>query len=757
MDGTTAVKVVSLSPLPAWALAVLLLAVALGVGLASWGVRRERSAGRRWLLWTLRLLAGVLAVGFLLEPGQRKVNVARVKNRVAVLVDRSASMRFPVSKGGPSRADAVTQALQEQAPRMAALGERFGFELLGFDPELAPLSLESAASRPPDGQRTDLLGALNALKAQEVGSARKLSGVLVLSDGADTTGSLGTLDAAELKEALAGLGVAVSTAVVGQGGLEDVAVEGVKVDDFAFVRNSLTVEVAIRAQGFAGQVLPITLKREGQVIATKQVVVSQADQRSTVSFTFSPDQTGRFVYLVSAPVIPGEAITENNQKAFTLKVIRDRVRVLLVAGRPTWDERFLRGLLKQDPNVELISFYILRSNADEILAAESELSLIPFPRQEIFDTKIDTFDLIVIMNFGHAESGVSLADFRAQFDRYVKNGGALAYVGGDMSFSEARGRTPFDQLLPLEPAGPAVLADFHAKPTADGLRHPLVQVGGFGESTEALWAALPAVPGMNLTRAKPGATVLLENPDVPVGSAGAPLLAVWEVGRGRVLALGTDASWYWAFPSHAQGAPTRAYERMWGNAIRWLVRDPELTSLSVSAEAPQVDPGKPIAAVIQARTPDYQPAPNADVVVELQRADTGEVVGTQTVRAGADGVARVEFPAPGAGAYKLKAQSSRDGQPLGEAFDALAVRSLGPELSQAGTDAELLQAIAAATGGKFFTLDSLSVDELPLKEPPLVEVGRAKDEPLWDRWYWLLLLVVVAGAEWAVRRRFGYV
>jgi hypothetical protein len=28
---------------------------------------------------------------------------------------------------------------------------------------------------------------------------------------------------------------------------------------------------------------------------------------------------------------------------------------------------------------------------------------------------------------------------------------------------------------------------------------------------------------------------------------------------------------------------------------------------------------------------------------------------------------------------------------------------------------------------------------------------------LWDRWYWLTMLVVVVGLEWAVRRRFGYV
>ena len=44
---------------------------------------------------------------------------------------------------------------------------------------------------------------------------------------------------------------------------------------------------------------------------------------------------------------------------YVLKVIRDKVRALQVVGRPSWDERLLRRLLKRNPNVDLISFFIL--------------------------------------------------------------------------------------------------------------------------------------------------------------------------------------------------------------------------------------------------------------------------------------------------------------------------------------------------------------------------------------------------------------
>ena len=90
MEGTQhSWKLVSLSPLPGWALAAMCAALAAGVILACLGVWREPDLRRRALLWSLRLLAGVCALFFLLEPALRNLQVARAKNRVAVLVETS--------------------------------------------------------------------------------------------------------------------------------------------------------------------------------------------------------------------------------------------------------------------------------------------------------------------------------------------------------------------------------------------------------------------------------------------------------------------------------------------------------------------------------------------------------------------------------------------------------------------------------------------------------------------------------------------
>jgi uncharacterized membrane protein len=752
-------KLVTLSPLPVWALVLLGVGLALGIGLAAWGVRREPSRGRKVVLWTLRVAAGVAALFFLLEPGIRHLQVARMKNRVAVLVDRSASMSFPGEPGGPTRSAQVGTFLENAAPALAALQDRFTVEVYGFDPELAPVTTATLLNEPPRAGTTDILSALRSVSAGSQGS-RKLSGVLLFSDGADNT-ELATGAVGKARAALTDLNVPVSTFLVGKEALKDLAVEGLKVDDFAFVRNSLTVEVEIHGRGFSGKDIPVVLSQEGKTVASKTVRLGSSDDVQPVSFTFTPDQTGRFVYTVTVPTFPDEAVSDNNSRSFTLKVIRDRVRVLLVVGRPSWDERFLRGLLRQDANVDLVSFYILRTMSDDpgVVSQERELSLIPFPMEEIFDTKLHTFDVVIFQNFGYADPQLSIAEYERNLEQYVFKGGALVMIGGDSVLGEGRAVMPtLMQALPVEAAGPANVEPFKARLTPEGSRHPVTALGTGVSSTESAWAELPPIPGINSTRARQGATVLVDHPFHLVDGKNAPLVSVWDYGRGRALTVATDASWYWAFTSHKGGSPNRTYDRFWSNALRWLVRDPDLTTLKVTADPPSVEPGKPVGVVVSARTADYQAAQDAQVRVELFSVATQKPIAVQTGTTGPDGLVRLEFPPPAPGPYKLLGSAKKGETDLGQGEDAVAVRAVGPELSDASVRPELMAQIAKVTGGKAYRLQEVSgLPDVPLLDPPVVEVGRAKDQPLWDRWYYLVVLVALLGAEWFCRRRFGYV
>src|SRR5207248_7873057 len=343
----------------------------------------------------------------------------------------------------------------------------------------------------PQGPSTDILGALTGAAAAGTGG-RPLAGLFVASDGADNaelSEGVSQTAAAELRK----LSAPVFALPLGAQALKDLAVEKIAVDDFAFVRNQVTVDATLTARGFGSTDVPVVLRREGQVVAQKTVHIGSGQARYDAKLAFVPDRTGKFAFTVSVPVYEGEALAQNNQKSFVLKVIRDRVRVLLVVGRPSWHVRFLRQLLKRDPNVDLISFFILRTPADDTHSSQDELSLIPFPTQEIFQEQLKTFDLVIFQDFGN-RPWYHLSQYLDGIASYVRDGGALAIVGGEQALSASDfATTAIDSVLPvnLTSGGPPVdETPAQVRLTDAGKRHPMTELVSGIAANEHAWARL---------------------------------------------------------------------------------------------------------------------------------------------------------------------------------------------------------------------------------------------------------------------------
>ncbi len=67
----------------------------------------------------------------------------------------------------------------------------------------------------------------------------------------------------------------------------------------------------------------------------------------------------------------------------------------------------------------------------------------------------------------------------------------------------------------------------------------------------------------------------------------------------------------------------------------------------------------------------------------------------------------------------------------------MAVRGAGPEDADAAPRPSLLRAVAEATGGGFSALPGGGMPRLAVNDPEVVEVGRRRAVPIWDRWWTL--------------------
>jgi hypothetical protein len=329
----------------------------------------------------------------------------------------------------------------------------------------------------------------------------------------------------------------------------------------AFLKNRLQLKIVIGQRGLDGKNARVRLKKGLELVEEKEVSL----QNSLISLEFSyfPEKMGTEFFILEVDPLEGELSSLNNRVGFRINTVRDKIRLLHIGGKPSHDLRTLRGFLTRQPDVDLVSFYILRSIEDDPQARSSELSLIPFPYEELFSTELSNFDVVVLHNF----------DFNLYFRpfylvnlaQFVSQGGALLMIGGDQSFHRYR-QSPLEPMMPFSYGGPG---QFVSK--KDGVelpvQHPL---------TKDLQKAFRSLPWdfAHEVRTHPDAKTLVRF------QSGAPLVSLRQVEKGRVLAINSDQMWQMQMNP---GVDAGAYGRLMRRVLQYLTFDPELEVQEIEA------------------------------------------------------------------------------------------------------------------------------------------------------------------------------
>ena len=753
--------------------AAVLLAL---LGLSWWG-SRGASRPRRMSLLLLRGLA--LAVLFLIALGPTRVRSEgrTIRDPFVVLIDSSRSMRVQDADGA-SRAEQVGAWLDRFGDAFDELARDYDLRFFLIDEDLrawGATSPDQGAARfgqvretaaragggplggepsPSDGPGTDLGAGLFALRDALDGS--KPAGALLVSDGADRAGLGRAFDAGgaeALAPMLSGLRFPVSTWAVGSPeGPPDLAVADVHAPPFGFVRRPLTVDVDLSSRGLGAGRHLVSLRADGELLSRLEVELADGGE-GRVTFEVKPERIGYHTYAVDVPVPAGDTIPGNNHYEFTVKAVRDRTRILQVTSRPAWDVKFLRRLLKTDPHVDLVSFFILRHKMWQgHLAATQELSLIAFPYDELFTQDLQGFDLVILQNFWFG-SFASFDDrpYMESLAKYVEDGGALMMIGGDQSFGAAGyGTSPLARILPTAvPRGDFEAASFAAAPTAGGLRHPVTRLERTSEDNGARWNEMPQLSGLNpLGSLQEGAVELLT-----AGEGGPPLLAVRQVGKGRTLSFASDTSWRWALAGTGGPGGGQDHAEVWRAAVRWLVKDVEQRQIQVITDRENYRLGDTVQAQIRVLADDYSPREGAHVTGTMQPLSGGEALPIDGITDAA-GQVTAALAADREGTWKIEAKVAGIPAPFGRAEARVSVADRQGEFEDPRTRADLLAALAHATGGAAFTQPPDPRDAVARPVDALLATDRTV-EPLWSHPLLLLLALLPLGSEWILRRRAG--
>lgn len=719
-----------LGGLPVAVIVVLVTAVLVVLALRGGGPLRVR---------VLRVLTLVLACLVVLQPTWSRERVERSPGELAIVVDASRSMS--VRDDGRTRFDRV-KALMERwsGERRAARAAVYT-----LSDEIVPSTFGAVAEASPDGQSSRIAATLTELADR--GGASEVGAVVLVTDGRDTDRALTRIPS------LAGMRVHV-VAVGTDDTIRDDAITDARADARAFLRGKYVVRATLRAPALAGTTVPVTLERDDETYQTRDVLLS-SEGAAEVTFELPAERLGLVFHRVHIPTVGEDAVPENNSRSMIVRVVRDRLRVLHVSGRPSWDMRFLRGFLKRDPSIDLVSFFILRTQTDLALADPSEMSLIPFPTDELFREHLASFDVVVFQDFEFRPYNITpyLPAIRA----YVKGGGSFVMIGGEGSFSSGGyGTTAIAEILPWEVppgTGDETLDEGRFKPVVPDavVRHPLVAHGTGDVTTQGAFARLEDAIGVNVVgAAREGATTLLTHPTRTVNGVPMPVLAVWEAGRGRALALGIDTSWRWGMPTGAETGDGSFFTRFWDRAFRWLARDATLEPSRIELANERVGPRARLRANVLARDDAYAPRTGARVRLTVETLDERVVAsGEETVDA--EGMARLTLLGPTAvGAYRVRARIAD----VLVAEEAIVVETSGAELADVSADGAAAEALARSTHGRYTAK--------PEDAPRLADLDGSRERSLgidafapFRSPFAALVLIALFAAEWWTRRRAG--
>jgi uncharacterized membrane protein len=733
-----------------WPLAVVLLAGAAVAVPAT--VIYARTHGRlerrdRVILAGLRLGAIAVLVFCLARPMLVIATVVPQQNFLGILVDDSRSMRIPDQSGAPRGNYVGAQFSPDGSELLSGLSERFKLRFFRFAEHIE--RVDDVGALGYAGRRTDLGQALHSARRELAGVP--LAGLVVLTDGADNSGTPLTETLLQLKAA----GVPVHTVGLGSERFEkDIALRRVAPPRAVLRGSSVSVDVTVTQSGFGRETVRLTVEDAGRILSSQDVRLPAGDEPVTVPVHFTAEESGPRVFRFRIEPHEDEIVTENNTLEALIVVEDDRRKILYFEGEPRFEVKFLRRAIAEDENLHVVVLQRTAENKFYRLDVDDPDELeggFPDTREELF-----AYDGLIL---GSVEASFFTLDQLRMIGEFAsQRGGALLTLGGRHAFVEGGyAGTPLAEALPVVLQQDAAnehrfFAEVKVELTPFGRSHPVTQLAASADESEARWKELPPLSTLNpLGEVKPGAsTLLLGRTEDATDSY--VVLAYQRYGRGKVVAFPVQDSWQWQMHADVP-LDDLTHETFWRQLLRWLVSD-VTDHVRALTSADRTERGIPVTVTAEVTDSGYVRVNGAEVfaTVTAPSGDVRRVPMEWTVER--DGEYRTEFAPEEDGLYEISVQAEQEGTSFGQARSFVQVGDMHAEFFDAEMQAGLLQRVAEETGGHFYT--PATVGSLP-EDVSFTESGTTvhEERDLWDMPVLLILLLGLFGAEWGYRRTRG--
>ena len=647
----------------------------------------KTKAKRSTLLFILKSISLFLLLLLIINPKITTITLENSKPTLSILVDNSKSISFFNEQ--QNVIDFISELKNNKD-----LAAKFNFEDFIFSKALA-----FSDSLSFKGKTTNIHKAISDLNNLNNG---KNAPILLLTDGNQTIGS-----AYEYTNSAQTIYPIVFGDTVNY---KDLKISQVNVNKYSYIKNKFPVEVLLNYDGDENVKTKFVIFNGAKKVFSKNLQFSKSDNSQIITTNLTSVKEGNNYYTATIQKIKGEKNTNNNTKNFSVEVIDEQTKVLLLTSVLHPDIGAIKKAIESNKQRSLDVFFVDKFKGE---LTEFQLIILHQPNN-LFKSvlnKIKQFNLNSLVVTGEDSDWNFINKQQIGFTKKainetenygaVYNPAFLTFLQKDIGFNEF-----------------SLLKDKFGAIT-------------FYEEHKDL--LLKSINGLELQQ---------------------PLIAILDQNKYKMGVIFGEGIWKWRASSFLISNSFQEFDQFIGSLVQYVSSKKKRDRLVINSE--NLYPANTIVNISAFYSDkNYQFDERASLEIAITNKDTKKVVKLPFSLINNSYQIAIENLDSGNYIFKV----SVVGQNIIK-YDSFKITDYNIEEQITNSNVQKLKKLAEKVGGKVFFKDevaSLSKKLLEDKRYYTVQKPSIKEQNLID-WHWFLIFVIsLFSAEWFIRKYYGQI
>tara|TARA_R110002049_G_scaffold183679_6_gene351660 strand:- start:3749 stop:5776 length:2028 start_codon:yes stop_codon:yes gene_type:complete len=664
---------------------VIALLVSVSIAYFQYFFKAKSKAKINILLFTLKTFSLFLLILLFINPKIKTTTLENTKPILSILVDNSSSISY-------FNEEENIKKLINRIKNNSDLNKKFAVENFTFSN-----SLDISDSLTFTGNETNINKALTAVNNL---NKNKNAPVLLFSDGNQTIGN--DYEYINSKQIIYPI-VFVDTTKY-----KDLKVSQVNVNKYSYIKNKFPVEVILNYDGNESVKTKFSIFSKGKTVYSKNVTFSKEQNSKIITTNLTSIKEGVNYYSASIQKIKDEKNTRNNSKNFSVEVIDEQTKVLILTSVLHPDIGALKKAIESNKqrSVDVLNIGKYKNQINDfqlVIAYQPNNLFKPF-----FDKiKQDKTNFLLISGANTDWSFINKQqlDFSKKFINQTENYGA-SYNDSFLTFLQKD--IGYNQFSPLKDK--------------------------FGE----------------VTFTKDHQDLLFQN--INGLQTQQPLISVLEQNNQKKAIIFGEGIWKWRASSYLNTNSFQEFDQFIGNLVQYVSSKKKRNRLEVNSE--NLYPANSNINISAFYTDkNYQFDDRASLEIAITNKETKVI--TKLPMSLINNAYQVAIQNLSSGEYSFKV--SVLGQNVSK-YGSFKITDYKVEEQFTHANADKLSKLALKTGGKlFYKNDSEKIikELLENKSYFTTQKPTTKEQNLID-WKWILFFVIsLFTAEWFIRKYYG--